>query len=930
MTVRAFLGERFAYTHENQAFDQLIRLIDAYWGDREESVVLIGNVTCNAHEVDALLLKPDAIIVIDFKNFGGRVEFSENGPWLADGKEVKGGSKTNPFKQVQANKFAVMDWLNNKCSFLDDSNNLGHIAGLILFQQNIEFERGQLPAKIASWFHVADYNAVLGLLSQLASPRINLNRSTQERIVAALNVAPYQLPEETVTIVDLPNDQSKVEHARPKWTADQRRALELAERLFSQQEPDVLRLTGMASTGKTELVRELASLATAAGRDPVLLAPNAALAHHLSYQTGLECRSIFGYIYDFGSADEDSNDCIVHPLRTCTDAPDAVYIVDEAHLLSDAYFDIGGERFGSGHTVSDFLSFSGLGRNKSKLIVLGDPYQLMRGGEEYGLLSTRFLKSKSLKFQDHSLEQLIDDGSRSDILKTAVDLVSSIRSQCFSSLRLEASGPDISLLENADKNQALRELFGQGEGRDAVTIVASNQTAHKTTSWIRRNVHGCQYDHPQTGDRIELCSLLKLSSEEGLEAELVPHGSYGTVVSCEPNPIEHLQPLQGRDLPVLLRFRWISVQFDHEPSKVRKFLYLDPFLVAEKPELDSDTLVALRVYAETRARNYLASEIERIDRLKERAKSDTSAKKELEEARAALKRKRASFLMADPFYNAAKIRFAYASTCHHAQGRKWSEIIVDAGYDGQARANKGYFQWLYTALTRANGRVRLANFEPLSPMDNTVWRPQRVIIDPQLKSLFRLPYEKDRALSEDDLRRPVPEGFTDASLPLVNIWLYVSKRLDPIGLRIAQVKQYPCQEQYVVVDDESKQTTLSIRYNGQHEVTAVTAQGGDKELAARAMASLREAVRFDEPLAQSMLEALQDRLEAGGFGIEGGVLNSWHFRLTVCDTEMQRVSIKVHYGKDGQIGTVEAEKAVSAEVLEALGKVIQPNGKVWA
>jgi hypothetical protein len=116
-----------------------------------------------------------------------------------------------------------------------------------------------------------------------------------------------------------------------------------------------------------------------------------------------------------------------------------------------------------------------------------------------------------------------------------------------------------------------------------------------------------------------------------------------------------------------------------------------------------------------------------------------------------------------------------------------------------------------------------------------------------------------------------------------------------------------------------------LRYNGQYDVTAVKILDGDRSLAELALSCLKEPLHFDDPLAQSALTAVMDRLSTKGFNIEGGVLNNWHFRLTVADSQSRQAAIKVHYSKEGGIGTIEAEKASDPEVLEQLGRVFRPT-----
>ena len=62
------------------------------------------------------------------------------------------------------------------------------------------------------------------------------------------------------------------------------------------------------------------------------------------------------------------------------------------------------------------------------------------------------------------------------------------------------------------------------------------------------------------------------------------------------------------------------------------------------------------------------------------------------------------------YYNALQVKFAYAITCHKAQGGQWEHVFVDQGYLTEENVDRGYLQWLYTAFTRATGKLYLVNF----------------------------------------------------------------------------------------------------------------------------------------------------------------------------------------------------------------------------
>ena len=67
-------------------------------------------------------------------------------------------------------------------------------------------------------------------------------------------------------------------------------------------------------------------------------------------------------------------------------------------------------------------------------------------------------------------------------------------------------------------------------------------------------------------------------------------------------------------------------------------------------------------------------------------------------------------LRQDPYYNALQLKYAYAVTCHKAQGGQWSRVFVDQGYLPPDMDLTAYLRWLYTAFTRTTGRLYLVNW----------------------------------------------------------------------------------------------------------------------------------------------------------------------------------------------------------------------------
>ena len=64
----------------------------------------------------------------------------------------------------------------------------------------------------------------------------------------------------------------------------------------------------------------------------------------------------------------------------------------------------------------------------------------------------------------------------------------------------------------------------------------------------------------------------------------------------------------------------------------------------------------------------------------------------------------------DGFFNALQVKFAYAVTCHKAQGGQWPCVFVEQGYLTDEMINTEYMRWLYTAVSRASEKLYLVNF----------------------------------------------------------------------------------------------------------------------------------------------------------------------------------------------------------------------------
>lgn len=184
MTVSAYIGRRFNHSHENEAFSRLYTILKDELHD--QNPILVGNFSCGGDQIDAMVLKSDSIILIDFKNYGGEVVYSENGPWKIGGLTVRGGDETNPLQQIWRYKRSLINWLREN-SILENDKARTHVQGLVLFHDPI-LVRNSPSHKLSYWFGIADFTSAGRWLYNRASPLVNMSPDTMMKIVEALGV----------------------------------------------------------------------------------------------------------------------------------------------------------------------------------------------------------------------------------------------------------------------------------------------------------------------------------------------------------------------------------------------------------------------------------------------------------------------------------------------------------------------------------------------------------------------------------------------------------------------------------------------------------------------------------------------------------------------------------------------------------------------
>ena len=186
MSLRIFKLEEYDHTHEREQFRNLCSILKDLYDKSAEMHLLFANINFNGVPLDALLIKPDAITVLEFKNYSGNVIAAENGDWkLDDGTIIKGGMGKNPFVQIKNNKFAVITTLNTW--FPSTHVNLGHTSGIVVFNQPVTVDDHLISPKSKSWFHICDMDHISDKISDITSPAIHYTNSDLDKLPQILN-----------------------------------------------------------------------------------------------------------------------------------------------------------------------------------------------------------------------------------------------------------------------------------------------------------------------------------------------------------------------------------------------------------------------------------------------------------------------------------------------------------------------------------------------------------------------------------------------------------------------------------------------------------------------------------------------------------------------------------------------------------------------
>lgn len=440
-----------------------------------------------------------------------------------------------------------------------------------------------------------------------------------------------------------------------------------AEFLLDREERNVFVMKGYAGTGKTSIVRAIVDVLEKYEHGYVLLAPTGRSAKVLSKYSSKAAFTIHKKIYKLRAGAEGSMQLVLMPNYH----KNTLFIVDEASIIQNNS-SAENPGFFSGRSLLDDLMEYVFNGSNCKLILIGDTAQLPPVGMNLSpALDLDYMKASfGTRIRSFELTEVVRQESSSGILENATRIRKLLNnaSKKINPKIYFKKFPDVIFIEGAELEDAVNQAYSQYGEEETIIICRSNKRANVFNQQVRARIMG--RDNELTGG--DLMMVVKNNYfwlHENSNTSFIANGEM-----LEIQRVKSIKELYG------FRFAETSVKHTDYPD-----------------ELSFDTIMLLdTIYSEQPALSSAENK-----KLYENILEDYQDIPE--------KRKRMMKIREDKYYNALQVKFAYAVTCHKAQGGQWKAVFIDFGYVTEKNYNTEFFRWLYTAVTRATEKLFLVN-----------------------------------------------------------------------------------------------------------------------------------------------------------------------------------------------------------------------------
>lgn len=471
-------------------------------------------------------------------------------------------------------------------------------------------------------------------------------------------------------------------------TPDQEKVIDsLSEFILSPEADSVYILRGFAGTGKTSLVSALVKTMEQLERECVLMAPTGRAAKVFSFYSEHPAFTIHKRIYRQKSIDKDSIFTLNYNMRQ-----NLLFICDEASMIANDEY-LSGSLYGTGRLLDDLVHFV-YGGKGCRLILMGDTAQLPPvGDDESPALNDNYMGGYGLQVISHTLTEVVRQTDSSGILWNATHLRQLLEDEeLFDFPKIRFSGfPDIRNIPGNELIEALEECYQRDGEDETIVVTRSNKRANIYNNGIRAQILWRE-EALESGDMLMVAKNNYYWTEK-LALELVANAKQEgkSAEEAETVPFDFIA---NGDTAIVRRI--------HNERNFYGFTFVDATL--EFPDFDHFSMDI------TLLRDTLQAEAPALTREQQNTLYNNIMEDYAGDPTLRSKQDKLKALRRDPYYNALQVKYAYAVTCHKAQGGQWTNVFIDQGYMTPELLTPDYFRWLYTAITRATQHVFLVNW----------------------------------------------------------------------------------------------------------------------------------------------------------------------------------------------------------------------------
>lgn len=325
--------------------------------------------------------------------------------------------------------------------------------------------------------------------------------------------------------------------------------------------------------------------------------------------------------------------------------------------------------FGSGRLLDDLTEFV-YSSDGCSLLFLGDTAQLPPVEQTQSpALEIDFLKKYGLHVQEFVLTHVVRQALESGILYHATNLRMHLTQETTTShpkFRLNGF-EDIQRLSGVDLVDTVQRSYSGVGIEDTIVVTRSNKRANMYNDGIRSRVM-MREEQLSNGDLLMVTRNNYFWNKPYPEIDFIANGDVLEVVRIR--KYREMYGFQFADLTLRsLDFGW----------EIDARIWLDGLKSENPAQMNEMTNQLFAAVAE-------------------------------DYPEITVRRKLVRKVLENEYFNSLQVKFAYAVTCHKAQGGQWKKVFVDHGYVPDDQINAEYYRWLYTALTRASEQVYLVNF----------------------------------------------------------------------------------------------------------------------------------------------------------------------------------------------------------------------------